>query len=68
MKVRLLVSAAGDAFAGQPGDIVDMPRELAEAWADGIRGELVDARAEPVETMTAEARETAVRRPARRRK
>lgn len=41
-EVRLLVSAAGDDFAGQPGDIVRMPDDQAQAWADGRRGELVD--------------------------
>ena len=68
-RVRFLVSAAGDEFAAQPGEIVDLPDEAARAWADGVRAELAESpRHQAVETATAARRETAVRRPSRRRR
>lgn len=68
-RVRFLVSAAGAEFVAQPGDVLELPDEAARAWADGERAELVDvSRETSVETAVAETRETAIRRPARRRK
>ena len=41
-RVRMLASVAGTDFSWIPGQIVDMDDDQAAAWADGVRGELVD--------------------------
>lgn len=40
-QVRFLQAVAGDDFSYVAGDVVEMPGDQAEAWADGVRGELV---------------------------
>lgn len=42
--VRVLAPVAGSDFSWQPGDVVDMPGDQAEKWADGVRAELVRGR------------------------
>lgn len=46
-RIRVLQSVAGVDFSWQPGDIVDVTAEQAQAWADGERAELV--REQPTE-------------------
>lgn len=43
-KVRILVPVGAVDFAWIPGDEIDMSEEDAAKWADGYRGELVDAK------------------------
>jgi hypothetical protein len=42
MRVELLVGVSGLDFTWKPGEIVDMSGEQAAAWADGVRGRLVE--------------------------
>jgi hypothetical protein len=42
-RVELLVGVSGLDFSWKPGEVVDMSDEQAAAWADGVRGRLVDA-------------------------
>jgi hypothetical protein len=44
-RVRFLQAVAGDDISFVAGDVVDMPGEKAEAWADGVRAELVRSEA-----------------------
>lgn len=61
----MLTSVAGDGFAWERGQVVDLPGSQAAVWADGVRAELL--RAEPVETPEGPAPEhTARKRPAPR--
>jgi hypothetical protein len=41
-QVELLVGVSGLDFAWKPGQIVDMSDEQAAAWADGVRGRVVE--------------------------
>lgn len=39
-KILLLTSAAGDGpVSGSPGDVLDVPADLARVWCDGERAE-----------------------------
>lgn len=42
--VRMLTNVAGPNHEWRVGDVVQMTPELAQIWADGIRGELVTER------------------------
>lgn len=46
-KIRVLQSIAGDDFSWQPGQIVDLPADLAELWVDGVRAESVPSGSTP---------------------
>ncbi|MEU9789107.1 hypothetical protein AB0E27_00535 [Streptomyces sparsogenes] len=65
-RIRMLTSVAGDGFAWEVGQEIDLPGPEAAVWADGVRAELV--RDSPLETpeSTAGAGETAARRPRRK--
>lgn len=41
-RIRILQSIAGADFAWVPGELVEVSKETAEAWADGVRAELAD--------------------------
>jgi hypothetical protein len=47
-RIRMLTSVAGDGFAWETGQVIDLPGSEAAVWADGVRAELVRSR--PVET------------------
>lgn len=47
-RVRFIQAVAGPDFSYSPGEVVDLPGEQAEAWADGVRAVMV--RSERVET------------------
>lgn len=40
-RVRFLQAVGGTDYSYTPGEVVDLPGEEAEAWADGVRAELV---------------------------
>ncbi|MFI6103165.1 hypothetical protein [Streptomyces sp. NPDC051310] len=40
-RIRMLVSVAGDGFAWEAGQEVDLPGPQAAMWADGVRAEMV---------------------------
>lgn len=47
-RIRMLTSVAGQGFAWEVGQEIDLPGPEAAQWADGVRAELV--RDNPVET------------------
>ncbi|GLY81842.1 hypothetical protein [Actinoallomurus iriomotensis] len=57
-RVRFLQAVAGDDFAHVAGDVVEMSGEQAEAWADGVRAELVRSEAPETPERAAPAPET----------
>jgi len=59
-RVRMLQAVAGLDFSWAPGEVVTMTPDQADAWADGVRGELV--RDEPQERAVTTAAETTARR------
>jgi len=70
VRVRFLTSVAGPRFSWAPGDVVDLPAEQAQVWADGVRAELVDPKARQAgkdrQTTAARPRRAAGRRGPRR--
>ncbi|MCW5252218.1 hypothetical protein [Streptomyces sp. SHP 1-2] len=41
-RIRVLQSVAGLDFSWTPGQVVDVSDQDADAWADGVRAELVE--------------------------
>ncbi|MFJ1581559.1 hypothetical protein [Streptomyces sp. NPDC088182] len=41
-RIRILEAVAGADFSWAPGDLVDLPEDQADSWADGHRAECVD--------------------------
>lgn len=58
-RIRFLQAVAGDDFSHVAGDVVDMPGAQAEAWADGVRAELVRDQAPQTPERAAPKPETA---------
>lgn len=65
-RIRMLTSVAGDGFAWEAGQEIDLPGPQATAWADGRRAVMV--REDPPETPEANTArpERAARRPTTR--
>jgi hypothetical protein len=42
VKVKLLVSWAGADFSKVPGDVIEMPEEMAKEWIEAKAAELVE--------------------------
>lgn len=70
-RIRLLTSIADGPCEGAVGDEVDVPSEVADVWADGVRAERVTTRAGRTADVETTARsggpETAARRTSPRR-
>jgi len=65
-RIRMLTSVAGDDFAWEAGQVVDLPGSEATKWADGVRAVLV--RSVQPETPEQPAAETTARKTGGRRK
>lgn len=53
--IRVLQSVAGLDFSWSPGEIVDVDKATAAAWADGERAELVEDKPQRTTTRTRSA-------------
>jgi hypothetical protein len=59
-RIRILTAVSGADFQWRPGQVVDLPGEVASQWADGVRAAMV--RDEPAEHAVRPAPQRATRK------